>query len=205
MRSVHTATVTVTAMMAATTGCLALTGLPAQAASPRLAPPATGGSCRYELNHLAPGESITVRSAPRRNARVLGQLRSGERAVAGACAAKGGWLNVTTPAGIRGWASGHHLRRLPTGTGGAARMGTPAGACRYSVTGVRRISHLNVRSGAGLRYRPIAALKAGDRAIAGTCVGKRGWLRVTTPAGVRGWAWNGYLRKSTTAGPRSTK
>ncbi|MEU6782826.1 SH3 domain-containing protein [Nonomuraea angiospora] len=203
MRSVRTATVTV--MMAATAGCLALTGLPAQAASLRLTPPVTAGSCRYELNHLAPGESITVRSAPRRNARVLGQLRSGEPAIAGACAGKGGWLHVTTPAGIRGWASGHHLRKLRTGTSGSARIGTSPRACRYSVTGVRRISHLNVRSGAGLRYRPIAALKAGDRAIVGTCAGKRGWLRVTTPAGVRGWAWNGYLRKSTTTGPRSTR
>ncbi|MET7337664.1 SH3 domain-containing protein [Nonomuraea sp. NPDC005650] len=201
MRSVHTATAT--AMIAAAAGCLALTGLPAQATSARLTPPATAGSCRYELNHLAPGESIPVHSAPRRNARVLGQLRSGAGVIAGACAGKGGWLHVTTPAGIRGWASGHHLRKLPTGTGGSARMGTPAGACRYSVTGVRRISHLNVRSGAGLRYRPIAALKAGAHAIAGTCAGRRGWLRVTTPAGVHGWAWNGYLRKSATVSPRS--
>ncbi|MEV4355166.1 SH3 domain-containing protein [Nonomuraea sp. NPDC049625] len=83
MRSVHTATATATAMMAVTAGCLALTGLPAQA-------------------------------APRRNARVLGHLRSGDRAIAGSCAGKRGWLRVTTPAGVRGWAWNGYLRKSTT-------------------------------------------------------------------------------------------
>ncbi|MFC4013660.1 SH3 domain-containing protein [Nonomuraea purpurea] len=201
MKTVHAAT---TIAIAATSGWLALAGLPAQAAPVRPATTTPAGSCRYQPNHLRRGESITVRSAPRRSARRLAQLRSGDRAIAGDCAGKRGWLRVTTPAGVRGWASAHHLRKLPVSTSGASRTAAPTGACRYAVTRVRRTSHLNVRSGAGLGYRPIATLKAGDRAIAGDCAGKRGWLRVTTPAGVRGWAWNGYLHKSA-ASSRSIK
>ncbi|MEU5861691.1 hypothetical protein ABZ815_10995 [Nonomuraea sp. NPDC047529] len=40
-------------------------------------------------------------------------------------------------------------------------------------------------------------LRPNGRAVTGACAGRRGWLQVTTSTGAHGWAWNGYLRKTT--------
>ncbi|MEV1176107.1 hypothetical protein [Nonomuraea sp. NPDC049784] len=197
MRTVHATTALL--VMAAASGWLALSSLPADASSvPTVQPPAV--SCHYAVTNLQPGEPVTVRSAPGLTKRVVGNLRSGNQTIAGTCDNRQGWLHVTMPSGVRGWAQGHHLSKLPGQGVTAAQPGTSARTCRYTVTRVRRTSYLNVRSGAGLTHHPIAKLRPGKHAITGGCSSRSGWLHVTTPTGVRGWAWSFYLHRSSTTG-----
>lgn len=68
-------------------------------------------------------------------------------------------------------------------------------ACVYRVRNVRRSSYLNVRSGPGLRYRPIGRLTVATGRFHGACRASGDWIAVRTGNGQRGWAHAHYLRK----------
>ncbi|RSM95873.1 hypothetical protein DMB42_49225 [Nonomuraea sp. WAC 01424] len=116
MRTVPTSA----ALLAAMSGWLALAGLPAQAVPAGSAAVTTStarpvSSCRYQPDHLRRGETIAVRSTPRRQGRMLGRLDAGSRPVTGGCSSRNGWLRITTPTGAHGWAWNGYLRRSTAG------------------------------------------------------------------------------------------
>ncbi|MEU4536572.1 hypothetical protein AB0G15_17060 [Streptosporangium sp. NPDC023825] len=188
------ATATLTALTAcATAGGLIWTALPVHAAA-RLTE-ATGTpalTCTYRVTNVRSDAVLTIRSHAGESFGPVGTLRAGEKPVAGACASVNGWVQVKTAAGVTGWAPSGKLRKL---TSPPAATGRPAPACAYRVTHVRRASFLNVRSGAGLRFRPVAKLRVADGRFAGACKATRGWVKVRAAGGKRGWASAGYLRK----------
>jgi uncharacterized protein YraI len=69
----------------------------------------------------------------------------------------------------------------------------PALTCGYRVVHVRPGSFLNLRSGPGVRYRPIGKLRAADGRIAGSCRATRHWVEVKSSNGRTGWASANYL------------
>ncbi|MFI6928164.1 SH3 domain-containing protein [Nonomuraea spiralis] len=117
MRTVPTSA----ALLAAMSGWLALAGLPAQAvptvptgsAAVTTSTARPVSSCRYQPDHLRRGETIAVRSTPRRQGRMLGRLDAGSRPVTGGCSSRNGWQRITTPTGAHGWAWNGYLRRSP--------------------------------------------------------------------------------------------
>jgi SH3 domain protein len=59
---------------------------------------------------------------------------------------------------------------------------------------------LNIRTGPGVQYRILGALKSGDEV--GMLSRGEGWTQVRTSAGLEGWIPEGYLQTEPTAGIR---
>jgi uncharacterized protein YgiM (DUF1202 family) len=170
---------------AGTTGALTMSGT--RSGQPALA-------CTYQVTNVRPGAMLNVRSGAGQAYGPVGTLRAGEAPVAGACTSVNGWVQVKTPTGTTGWIPTGNLRKL---TSPPAVTGRSALACTYRVTRVRRASFLNVRSGAGLRFRPIGRLRVADGRLPGACTSTKGWTKVKAANGKRGWASAHYLRKVT--------
>ncbi|MFF0312170.1 hypothetical protein ACFYSC_32435 [Streptosporangium sp. NPDC004379] len=84
----------------------------------------------------------------------------------------------------------------PTGVNVPAAWATSAArTCAYRVVHVRRGSFLRIRSGPGLRYRPIGRLRVADGRVYGSCTSRRGWISVKAPTGRSGWSYGYYLRR----------
>ncbi|GAA4203951.1 hypothetical protein GCM10022252_62350 [Streptosporangium oxazolinicum] len=182
-------TTALTALTAcATAGGLLWTAPPIQAAgTPALA-------CTYQVTNVPSGTVLTLRSHAGESFGSVGTLRESKTPVTGACASVNGWVQVKTATGVTGWVASGNLRKL---TSPPAATGPSAPACAYRVAHVRRVSFLNVRSGAGLRFRPVAKVRVADGRVAGTCKATRGWIKVRAAGGKRGWASADYLRKVT--------
>jgi uncharacterized protein YraI len=69
----------------------------------------------------------------------------------------------------------------------------PTLACGYRVAHVRPGGFLNVRSGPGVRYRPVGKLSTANGRIAGSCRSTKHWVAVKTSSGRTGWASANYL------------
>ncbi|MEU9831740.1 hypothetical protein AB0D67_09370 [Streptosporangium sp. NPDC048047] len=85
----------------------------------------------------------------------------------------------------------------PAGVNAPAAGTTTSSArtCGYRVVHVRRGGFLRVRSGPGLRYRPIGRLRVTDGRVHGSCTARHGWIAVKTPTGTSGWSYGYYLRR----------
>ncbi|MER6176507.1 SH3 domain-containing protein [Streptosporangium sp. NPDC001681] len=162
---------------------LAVTGRPALA-------------CTYRVNRIDRDQYVNLRSGADKTFHPVGKLRVADGRLAGACTSVNGWVRIKSASGVIGWASASHLRKVRN-AGPVGVTGRPTLACTYQVTHVRRVSFLNVRSGAGLRFRPVARLRVADGRFAGACKPTRGWVKVMAANGRRGWASAGYLRKVT--------
>ncbi|MER5650585.1 SH3 domain-containing protein [Streptosporangium sp. NPDC002524] len=162
-------------------------------------PAATGRpalGCTYRVDPTGQRRYVTLRSGTDTTSRSAGTLRVADGRFAGACESVDGWVRVTTATGVTGWVPARQVRKVRD-TGSARVPGRAALACAYRVTHVRRASFLNVRSGAGLRFRSVARLRVADGRITGACKATRGWVKVRAAGGKRGWASTGYLRKVT--------
>ncbi|WP_329430363.1 SH3 domain-containing protein [Streptosporangium sp. NBC_01495] len=162
-------------------------------------PAATGQptpACAYRVNHTGRSRYVTLRSGTDKTSRSVGTLRVADGRFTGTCESVNGWVRVTTATGVTGWVLARQVRKVRNA--GSARVpGRAALACVYRVTHVRRVSFLNVRSGAGLRFRSVAKLRVADGRLTGACKATRGWIKVRAANGKRGWASAGYLRKVT--------
>jgi uncharacterized protein YraI len=174
------------------TGSLMVIGQPAQATTrPTSKANSPALACRYRVAHVRPGSHLNVRSGAGLRHRPIGKLRAANGRIAGSCRPTKRWLAVKTSNGKSGWAYAHYLHRArePRVTS------YPALACSYRVAHVRPGNHLNVRSGAGLRHRPIGRLRAADGRIAGSCRSTKRWVAVNASNGKSGWASARYLRR----------
>ncbi|WP_371786520.1 SH3 domain-containing protein [Streptosporangium subroseum] len=163
-------------------------------------PPAVAGqptlTCTYRVTHVNRGQYVNVRSGAGKTFGSVGRLRVADGRLPGACTSVKGWVQVKTANAVTGWVSAGHLRKVRK-TGPAAVTGRSTLACSYRVTHVRRVSFLNVRSGAGLRFHPVGRLRVADGRIPGACTPARSWVKVKAANGKRGWASTHYLRKLT--------
>ena len=129
-------------------------------------PPAVAGqpalTCTYRVAHVKRGQYVNLRSGAGKTFGSIGRLRAADGRLPGACTSVKGWVQVKAANGKRGWASAGHLRKARS-AGSAAATGRSALTCTYRVTHVRRVSFLNVRSGAGLRFRSIRQAAGGRR------------------------------------------
>lgn len=75
--------------------------------------------------------------------------------------------------------------------------GRPAPTCAYRLTHARRAGFLNVRSGAGLRFRQIGRLRVADGRLPRARAPIKGWIKVKAADDKHDWASAHYLRKIT--------
>ncbi|MBL4846192.1 MAG: penicillin-insensitive murein endopeptidase [Planctomycetes bacterium] len=131
--------------------------------------------------------SLNVRSGPSTRNRVISVARRGQRyAVA---KSSGSWRQVTLSSGSTGWLYGPRYTRVvnvpPATTARPARPAAPAPneECR--------VGRLNVRTGAGTRFRVLGQLRRGDRVQVTSQSGR--WKRLVYK-GRTAFAWGAYLR-----------
>lgn len=169
-------------------------------------PPARAGQltldCAYRVGRTGRSRYVTLRSGTDKTSPSVGRLRVADGRFAGACASVDGWVRVKAATGATGWVPARQVRKVRKArdAGSAGVPGRAASSCAYRVTHVRRASFLNVRSGAGQRFRPVARLRVADGRFAGACKATkatRGWVKVRAANGERGWASSRYLRKVT--------
>ncbi|MDP9843071.1 SH3 domain-containing protein [Streptosporangium lutulentum] len=106
---------------------------------------------------------------------------------------------TTTPVTACVIASGPILTALPAHatTRPVTLDGRPAPTCAYRLTHARRAGFLNVRSGAGLRFRQIGRLRVADGRLPRARAPIKGWIKVKAADDKHDWASAHYLRKIT--------
>jgi uncharacterized protein YraI len=80
----------------------------------------------------------------------------------------------------------------PTNTAGAP---DPALGCTYQVVNTKPDQYVDIRSGAGSQFNPVAKLRVADGRFAGACASVNGWVAVKAAGGQRGWASAHHLHK----------
>jgi uncharacterized protein YgiM (DUF1202 family) len=174
---------------------LVLTALPAHATTrPAVVAGQPALACTYQVINVRLGAMLNIRSGAGQTFGPVGTLRANDAPVIGACTSVNGWVQVRSAAAVTGWVPTGNLRKL---TSPPAVVNQSALACTYRVSHVRRVSFLNVRSGAGLRFDPVGRLRVADGRLPGACAPAKGWVKVKAANGKRGWASAHYLRKVT--------
>ncbi|GAA0376514.1 hypothetical protein Acor_31600 [Acrocarpospora corrugata] len=170
----------------ATIGWLLGTGLPAQAAARTADSSASSFApvCTHQVTGVRAGSQLDVYSGAGWQFPRIGTLTADGR-TSGDCTPVNGWTKVKASNGKAGWVPAVNLYKTSP----------PNLACTYRLTHVRTASYLNVRSGAGLRFRPIGRLTVAGGAASGECAPVKGWIKVKASNGKVGWSSAKYLRK----------
>ena len=96
------------------------------------------------------------------------------------------------------------MRRVHVMIGLVSLLGTAVVAGpAFAVTAYSPTGHLNVRSGPGFQYPPVAQIPANTEAQITGCVPDYSWCAVALPAGATGWASAPYLVTKATVPPKN--
>lgn len=117
---------------------------------------------------------VNLRTAPNTTSKVINVLRAGGLLASTGQVAKG-WTQVAVSAGGLGWVASQYL----------AKTANPV----YRVVGSLGV---NVRAGAGVKFKQIAFVKTGVW-VPGTGMQQDGWAQLNLSNGLAGWSSRRYL------------